>query len=268
MPKYVRAIPTRFVITDKNEALRTKESNLPMLLKARLVVLGNFEKDSTFRRDAPTASLLAQHMVLAWAASAGGGPRGRKRPVRKLDAKTAFLQGDEISRELYLRPPAGGIPGVKLPSGCSLKAKVPIYGAGDAARGWWKKIARSLVAVGWKPSSIEAATFYLWSKGKELVGVCSTHVDDVLTAGSGAYFEESIEKLKQLIDFGEDKLLKFQHCGKLIEQQADGTIEVSQKEFAMNIKPIVISPSRRRARTEPCTPLEITMLRQRYGSLA
>ena len=58
-------------------------------------------------------SLLAQHMVLAWAAA--GGDSGKPvRIIRKMDAKNAYLQGDAITRELYLRPPAGGIPGVEM----------------------------------------------------------------------------------------------------------------------------------------------------------
>ena len=85
LPRYVQAVPTRFVVTDRNETLRTKTNQLPVDLKARLVVLGNLEKDVTFRRDAPTGSLLAQQLVMAWAASGGGdektGPRRRERKV-------------------------------------------------------------------------------------------------------------------------------------------------------------------------------------------
>ncbi len=72
---YAQVVPTRFVITDKNEAPRTSENKLPVLLKARLVVLGNLERDANFRRDAPTGSVLAQHMALAWAVA--GGSAGR-----------------------------------------------------------------------------------------------------------------------------------------------------------------------------------------------
>ena len=140
LPRYAQAVPTRFVITDKNEALRTPENPLPVLFKARLVVLGNLERDANFRRDAPTGSLLAQHMVLAWAAAGGGAARPR-RVIRKMDAKNAYLQGDSTTRELYLRPPAGRILGVDMKPGSLMKAKAPIYGTGDAARGWWKKIS-------------------------------------------------------------------------------------------------------------------------------
>ncbi len=51
-------------------------------------------------------------MVLAWAAAGGSADRTPRRTMRKMDAKNAHLQGDEITRGLYLMPPAGGIPGV------------------------------------------------------------------------------------------------------------------------------------------------------------
>ena len=55
LPRYAQAVPTRFVLTDKHEALRTRENPLPAKVKARLVVLGNLEKDANIRRDAQQA---------------------------------------------------------------------------------------------------------------------------------------------------------------------------------------------------------------------
>ncbi len=81
--------------------------------------------------------------------------------LRKMDAKNADLQGDAITRELYLRPPVGGIPGVDLPPGSMLRAKVPIYRTGDAARVWRKKVSKSLADSGWTASAIDPALFYL-----------------------------------------------------------------------------------------------------------
>ncbi len=89
MPRHAQAVPTRFVITDKNEAPRKPEKTLPVLLKARLVVLGNLKRDANTRRDAPTGSLLAQHMALAWAAAGGSAGRMPRRTIRKMDAKNA-----------------------------------------------------------------------------------------------------------------------------------------------------------------------------------
>ena len=84
------------------------------------------------------------------------------RPLHKLDAKNAYLQGDAIERELYKRQPAGGIPG--LPDGALLKARVSIYGTGNAARRWWKRALKCLLGAGWGQSQLEPALFLLWDK--------------------------------------------------------------------------------------------------------
>ena len=115
--------------------------------------------------------------------------------------------------------------------------------------------------------ALEPALFYLWDKEK-LVGMCTTHVDDLLCAGEGKMYVESMAALKRAVDFDQDETLRFQHCGKMVCQSSDGTIEVTQEECAVNIKPIMIAPSRRRQKSEPCTAVEVTMLRGRYGSLS
>ncbi len=102
--------------------------------------------------------------------------------VRKMDAKSAYLQGDAITRELYLRLPVGRIPGVDLPP---TRAKIPIHGTGDATRKW-KKVSKCLSENDWVASTIEPALFYLWH-GKGLVGMCTMHVDDLLCAGERAH---------------------------------------------------------------------------------
>ncbi|CAK0867859.1 unnamed protein product, partial [Prorocentrum cordatum] len=68
-------------------------------------------------------------------------------------------------------------------SGSLLRATAPIDGAGDAARGWWKRSRKSLLASKWKVSTLASALFYLLHGG-ELVGMCATRVDDVSMAGT------------------------------------------------------------------------------------
>ena len=151
--------------------------------------------------------------------------------------------------------------------GALLRAKVPIYGAGDAARGFWLKISRSLHQSGWESSQLEPALFYLRREGK-LVGMAVTHVDDVLHAGEGPVYEKSIAKLLSLVEFDKDEETNFQYCGKNVKQAWDGTVTLNQKEMAVNIKPIPIAPSRKREAEASCTSVECSMLRGRYGSLS
>ena len=87
------------------------------------------------------------------------GVRRPRRQVRSLDAKNAYLQGEKIERDLFMQLPAGGIPGV--PAGSVLKANVPIYGTGDACRGWWLTLRKSALECEWVESVLEPALFYL-----------------------------------------------------------------------------------------------------------
>ena len=74
-----RAIRTRYVLTDKNEPLRTPGSALPVLPKARLVVWGHTDPDLPWlRTDAPTVSEMGTHLIYQAAASwkASSRPQG------------------------------------------------------------------------------------------------------------------------------------------------------------------------------------------------
>ena len=77
-----------------------------------------------------------------------------------------------------------------------MRARVPIYGMGDAARGWWLKISGSLIDCGWTQSELEPALFYLWDEEKQLVGMAVTHFDDVLYCGEGELYATSVRKLE------------------------------------------------------------------------
>ncbi len=64
---------------------------------------------------------------------------------------------------------------------------------------------------------MEPALFYL-RRGEKLVGTCNAHVDDVLRAGEGPPYEKSKATVKGLVDFDQDENLKFQRCGKFVNQ--------------------------------------------------
>ena len=65
-----KILTPRWVFTDKNDGLRTKENNLGIKASARLVVPGFRDVLSfSLRKDAPTASRLSQHLVFTFTAS-------------------------------------------------------------------------------------------------------------------------------------------------------------------------------------------------------
>ena len=66
----MKCLPCRFVLTDKNEMLREKGGDLPVLPKARLVALGNCDKNiAGHRTHAPTLSEAGTHLVFQRSAS-------------------------------------------------------------------------------------------------------------------------------------------------------------------------------------------------------
>ena len=81
----------RWIITEK-----FKDSN--SLIKARLVARGFEEDSSHLRTDSPTCSRESLRLLYATVAS-------KSWALHSLDISAAFLQGDQIQREVYLRPP-------------------------------------------------------------------------------------------------------------------------------------------------------------------
>ena len=81
-----KTLSTRWVIT-------TKDRNN----KARLVVRGFEEKDLEIPRDSPTVSKGAMRLFLSVAAL-------QTWTVQPTDIKSAFLQGNELDRDIYIYP--------------------------------------------------------------------------------------------------------------------------------------------------------------------
>ena len=122
-------------------------------IKARLVARGFEEDSSSFRTDSPTCSRTALRLVFTIAAT-------NEWEINSLDISSAFLQGNEIDRDVYLRPPIDV---------CSKdqvwKLKRCIYGLNDAPRAWYDRVRRELVKLGAQVSKYDSAMF-VWKKEK------------------------------------------------------------------------------------------------------
>ena len=85
------ALSVRWVITEK--ILHDKKC-----IKARLVARGYEEQEINLRTDSPTCSKEGLRIVLSIIAS-------NNWKCGSIDIKAAFLQGSQIERDVYLRPP-------------------------------------------------------------------------------------------------------------------------------------------------------------------
>ncbi|CAC5421995.1 unnamed protein product [Mytilus coruscus] len=92
--------------------------------------------------------------------------------MNSVDIKTAFLQGEKMQREVYLRPPKE----VKA-NGKVCRLNKCVYGLADASLKCYEKIKTTLLDCEGTVSKIDSAVFY-WHDEKGLTGVLAVHVDD------------------------------------------------------------------------------------------
>ena len=204
-----RILTPRFVLTDRNQPLRTEGALLPEAPSARLVVPGFRDRANLageIRGDAPTGSRLSQHLLLclvAWhSATWYIGPTNEKTG-----------------------------PGIPLPTGCLARVLKGVFGLADAPRQWWMKLSRSLEAKGWVRSVVDQAVWFLWDgpERKQLKGMIVSHVDDLLFGGDGDA-EKSLMDVGAQLGFRQVVRDAFTWCGKYFKKHSDGTVTLSMKE--------------------------------------
>ena len=99
--------------------------------------------------------------------------------IHSMDIKSAFLQGMELSRDIYIRPPpeAGS-------ENVIWKLKKCVYGLADASLYWYNKVKETMLGTVGKMTQVDPAVFYWLDEQLKVAGVLACHVDDFLWAGS------------------------------------------------------------------------------------
>ena len=177
------------------------------VVKARLVARG-FEEDSKqLRTDSPTCSRQAMRMIYFVSATMGW-------ILKYLDFTSAFLQGGQIDRKIFLRPPRDV---------CSRKEvwslKKCIYGLNDAPRSWYVKVKDSLISLGGSQSIYDSALFLWHSEDGTLKGIIGCYVDDFVYCGTEQFQSDVIQRLKGMFKIGEEGSGNFKYIGLTISQQ-------------------------------------------------
>ena len=116
--------------------------------KDRLVARG-FEEENLneIRKDSVTCSNENLRIVLAIISS-------HQWQASSLDVKSAFLQGNQIERDLYLKPHR------EADKGNLWKLKTTVYGLSDASRVWYLRVKKELFKVGMEMCKYDEAIFY------------------------------------------------------------------------------------------------------------
>ena len=229
-----------------------KEDEEEIKKKARLVVRG-FEEDclEDLKKNSPTCDKSSLRIILS--------VMKRKRwELNSIDIKTAFLQGEKIQREVFVRPPKeANVPG-KI-----WKLNKCVYGLADASLMWYEKVKTTLIKCGAKVSRVDPAVFY-WHGSNGLYGILAVHVDDFLWAGTAKFKETVIVKLRKLFNVGKEACKSFKYIGLELSQDEERII-LSQKNYTAMLKTFAID--RNREKTSPLSAQERSILRSKVGQL-
>ena len=242
-----KTISTRWICT-------MKEKDGTWVPKARLVARGFEEVDDSVQRDSPTCSPEAMNVVLTILAIRGWIPKS-------MDIKTAFLQGDKLERDVFLRPPREA-----EEDGYLWRLQKCVYGLGDASLYWYKKVKTSFLKLGGNISKSDPAVFYWLDSAGELIGLLACHVDDFLWGGTDYFEKNVIDLVRREFVVGKEEESSFKYVGINI-QSKDGKILYDQNFYAKNLEYIILSKARSVQKDSNISELERTQMRTKIGQL-
>ena len=149
-----------------------------------------------------------------------------------MDIQSAFLQGEELTREIYLRPPA------EANTRNLWLLKKPVYGLKMASRKWYERVCKELLNMDVTKSRYDPALFY-WHHDGEIQGVLAGHVDDFFWAGSEKFRRKVIGKICETFKISASLKYNFPFLGLQLTQSSDG-ITVDQFAYMNDLKYMVL----------------------------
>lgn len=233
-------ISTTWVLTDKEGQI-----------KARLVARG-FEESETVERDSPTVAKSTMRLLITTAMSRGWS-------IKSSDIKSAFLQGKEIQREVFIKPPVEA----KRGPGKVWKLKKTLYGLVDAARQFYESVRDELVSLGMRQSKVDSSLFYKVENG-EVIGALITHIDDFMHCGNESFDETVMKPLITRFVAGKQESSNFRYIGFEMKQTSkEATLD--QGKYVNGIEGIRIDPGRAKEKNSSLTTVEQKQLRRLVG---
>ena len=231
----------------------TKEMEGEKIVKARLVARGFEEGILNTRTDSPTCSRQSLRFCFATAAMMNW-------EIHSLDISSAFLQGNNIKREVYLQPP------VEFhEEGFIWKLQRCVYGLRDAPRAWYDRIEKELLDLDGRTSKYDDAMF-LWYKDNSLIGMIVSHVDDFIYVGTSDWHEKVIGQVRRDFKISALNQGSFKYVGLNVVQTHDAIL-VDQDIYINKLEPIVLTFERFQQKDEPLTKEEISKLKSISGQI-
>ena len=184
---------------------------------------------SHLKKDSPTCAKEVVRLTLCIASSKAWN-------CHTVDVKAAYLQGDEIKRDVYLQPPD------EFNRGQIWKLKKTVYGLCDAARAWYIRVKSELISLGVTKSPLDNSLFF-WQKNGVLEGVICVYVDDFLYSGTQEFVNSVIKTLMEKFKIGSSANITFTYVGLRVNSYQDG-ITMDQDHYIASLNTIPISKER------------------------
>ena len=221
-------------------------------VKARLVAKG-YEDLIETRNDSPTCTKESIRLMLIIAAAKGW-------PCKSIDIRAAFLQGNPIDREVFLKPPVEFREEGKI-----WRLNRCVYGLNQASRLWYIRVKQEMVKLGACSPRVDPA-YFVWRKEGEVIGILSSHVDDFLYTGETYYENNIISKLKQSFEISSESQDMFAYLGIRLSSDGKG-YKIDQNEYLHKLKPIDMEKSRQLSKDSPVTENERKEMRSLVGKI-
>ena len=190
--------------------------------KARLCCMG-CDETAEVETTSPTATRISVRMLLTIAAT-------KDWKVSSLDFSGAFLQGKAPEREVIVIPPKDQQRYTKRGVRILWRLLKRLYGLRDASRGFWLEVDSFLLELGCQRAKYDKATYLLFDKQGNLLGLCAVHVDDLLYAGTEEFHERIIRSIIDKFVIGRVESQLFTFTGWTLQQQA-GRISLTQDPY-------------------------------------
>lgn len=231
-------ISTRWVVVRKGN-----------VVKARLVARG-FQENEEMRVDSPTVGKSVSRICLTIAAS-------NSWKIKTVDIKSAFLQSDNLERDVFITPPKEAETPGKI-----WKLKKCLYGLSDASRQFFISLSSELKRLGLEQSKLDH-TLYMYFENKVLGGMILTHVDDFLYCGADDFEKKVMIPLSKRFAVGSKDEKDFKYIGLHIIQEDNFDIFVDQNDYSESI----ITQSVVKNKNIDLTSEEYTKFRALVGAL-
>ena len=224
---YTEVADTGQIRLGTNWILTEKVVDGARIIKARLTIRGDQEETDGIRKDSPTVRKSNIKIFTVIAAM-------EKWDIKASDVASAFLQGIEIDRDVFVLPPKER----RVPN-TLWKLLKPVYGLVDAPRGWYIALDEEFIKAGCERCLLDPAMYLNFrtdkAGNKRLEGMALTHVDDVLHGGGENFDGNVMASVKASFKFGLEEAESFRYVGMNMTQTEEG-IRIDQDHYVKGLE--------------------------------